>query len=318
MSLQQREMQELQVRVKVQLRRTSRPALPSPEALPVAEVPFTQRLAVFSLRGGLGASTLAVNLAAGLQQLWGQQTLLMDMAFVNGQDALMLDVPLKNTWADLGRIPSDDIDKDTLDKVVLHHASGLDVLAAPKQVENAELISQKHVERVLDLVRAKYKYLVMDLPHDFSTTTITSLDAADTILYLVSPDLASVHCASNALRVFKDLGYPEEKVQLILNWNYSTTGLARKEIEKALQKPVSVVIPFIQDTLVMALTMGKPVVLEAGKAEAALFEDLAYFWSRAEHKKNENVNPTASLQRVLERARRRQIQKVVEPDRTKK
>lgn len=299
------QMQELQARVKVQLRRVAR----MQPVVAEAEEPFFQRLAVFSLRGGLGVSTLAVNLAAGLQQLWGYRTLLADMAFVNGQDALMLDVPLKNTWADLGRIAADEIDRDTLDRVLLHHTCGLDVLAAPKQVENAELISQKHVDRVLELAREQYKYVVMDLPHDFSVTTVAALDSADMVLYLVSPDLASVHCASNALRVFKDLGYAEDKVQVILNWNFSTTGLARKEIEKALQKQISVVIPFIQDTLVMALTMGKPVVLEAGKPEAALFEDLAYFWSGNAHKKNEPANPSPSLVRVLERAKRRQMQK---------
>jgi pilus assembly protein CpaE len=299
------QMQELQARVRVQLRRTLRNPPPTQEV----EEPFLQRTAVFSLRGGLGVSTLAVNLAAGLQQLWGLRTLLVDMAFVNGQAALMLDVPLKYTWADIGRIPADDVEHETLERVILHHGSGLDVLAAPKQVENAELISQKHIERMFELTKDQYKYMVMDLPHDFSVTTVTALDTVDTILYMVSPDLASVHCASNALRVFKDLGYPEEKVQVVLNWNFSTTGLARKEIEKALQKPISVVIPFIQDTLVMALTMGKPVVLEAGKAEAALFEDLAYFWSGVEHKKNELANPGPSLQRVLERAKRRQLQK---------
>ncbi len=299
------QMQELQARVKMQLRRVSR------NVLPVAQVdkPINQSLAVFSLRGGLGVSTLAVNLAAGMQQLWGQSTLLTDMAFVNGQAALMLDVPLRRTWADLGRIGAEEIDLETLDLVVLRHGSGLAVLAAPKQVENAELISQKHVERVLELARQKYQFTVIDLPHDFSVTTITALDSVDTILCLVSPDLASVHCASNALRVFKDLGYNDQKVQVVLNWNYSTAGLARKEIEKALQKPISVVIPFVPDTLVVALTMGKPVVLEAGKPEAALFEDLAYFWSGDEHKKTEPTNPSPSLQRVLDRARRRQMQK---------
>ncbi len=299
------QMQELQARVKVQLRRSIR-VLPVVEEV---EEPFFQKIAVYSLRGGLGVSTLAVNTAAGLQQLWGMKTLLLDMAFINGQNALMLDVPLRRTWADLGRMDPEEIESEVLEQVILHHSSGLDVLAAPKLVEDAETITNKHIERVIELVKEKYNYVVMDLPHDFSLTTIAGLDTADTILYMVSPDLASVHCASNALRVFKHLGYPDEKVQIILNWNFSTSGLARKEIEKALQKPVSVVIPFIPDTLVTALTMGKPVVLEPGKAEAALFEDLAYFWSGEVHKNNQPENPSPALQRVLERSKRRQMQK---------
>jgi hypothetical protein len=84
--------------------------------------------------------------------------------------------------------------------------------------------------------------------------------------------------------------------------------LARKEIEKVLQKPVSVVIPNMPDTLVTALTMGKPVVLESERAEAAFFEDLSYFWSKEDHKKNHPAAPSAVWQRVMERQKYRQQQ----------
>jgi pilus assembly protein CpaE len=297
------QMEELQARVRVHLRRASS-YLPHHEA----NVRI-HRIAVFSLRGGIGVSTLAVNLAAGLSQLWATPTLLMDLAFLNGQDALMFDITLRNTWADLGNLKPDEIDVEALESVALHHASGVEVLAAPRRAEEAELISEKHVQRIIELARSQYKYLVMDLPHDFSPTTLAALDKSDTILLLTAPDLASVRCASNALNVFKDLGYSAEKVQLVLNWNFSTSGLARKEIEKVLQKPVSVVIPHLPNTLVMAITLGKPIVLEIEKPEAALFEDLAYFWSKEDEKKNDPANPSAAWQRVMERTKRRQQQK---------
>ncbi len=124
-------------------------------------------------------------------------------------------------------------------------------------------------------------------------------------MLVLAPELASVNCASNALNVFKGLGYPEEKIQLVLNWNFNGEGLARKEIEKVLQKPISVVIPHLPDTLVTAITLGKPIILDTEKPEAALLEDLAYFWSKNEDKKNEPISPSAALLRVLERAKRR-------------
>ena len=293
------QIKELKARVKVHLQRA---LIYSPRPKNKNRI---QSIAVFSLRGGIGVSTLAVNLAVGQAQLWEVPTILLDMAFVSGQDALMLNTRLRNTWADLGRIKPEEIDLELVDRVTLRHLSGVDLLAAPRRSEEAELITEKHVERVIELAETQYQYLVMDLPHDFSPTTLSALESADTILLVLAPELASVNCTSNALNVFKGLGYPDEKIQLVLNWNFNGEGLARKEIEKVIQKTISVVIPHLPDTLVSAITLGKPIILDTEKPEAALLEDLAYFWSKNEDKKNEPISPSAALLRVLERAKRR-------------
>jgi pilus assembly protein CpaE len=292
--------EELQARVRVQLRWVS--TIPSQ---PKINTPI-HKIALFSLRGGVGISTLAVNLAAGLSQLWNSPTLLADMAFLNGQSALMLNARPRNTWTDIGNINPEEIESEILEKVVLHHPTGVDLLAAPRNVAEAELITEKHVQRIIELAGGHYKYLIMDLPHDFSLTTLAALDMADRILLLTAPDLGSVYSASNALKVLRDIGYEDEKVQLVLNWNFSTKGLARKNIEDALQKRISVIIPNMPDSLVMAITMGKPVVLEPDKKEAAVFEDLAYFWSTEEDKKNTPATPNKVWLRVMERAKLRQ------------
>jgi pilus assembly protein CpaE len=294
------QLEELQARVKAHLRSVSSYSTPQVET-----GTKSYKVAIFSLRGGVGVSTLAVNLAIGFSQLWEEPTLLADLALVSGQDALMMDLTLRNTWADLGNLAPEDIDIDAIQKVVLHHASGVDVLAAPRRCDEAELITDKHVLQTFNLADNRYKFLVMDLPHDFSFPTVTSLDLAETILLVAAPDLASVRCASSALNVFKDLGYPESKVQLVLNWNFSTSGLARKEIEKTLHKPISVVIPNMPDTLVSAITLGKPVILDNEKPEAALFEDLAFFWSQDTLKKSQPASPSAVWHRVSDRAKHR-------------
>jgi pilus assembly protein CpaE len=295
------QLEELQVRIRSKLSWVSARTVLRPET-----GVQLHKMAVFSLRGGVGVSTLAVNLAIGFSQLWDTPTLLADMALVNGQDALMMNLTLRNTWADLGYLKPDEIEPDNLERVVLQHASGVDVLAAPRRCDEAELITDQHVQHTFSIAESKYKYLVMDLPHDFSFTTVKSLDMADRILLLVAPDLASVRCASSALNVFTDLDYPEEKVQLVLNWNFATSGLARKEIEKTLRKPFSAVIPNMPDTLVNSITFGKPVIQEFEKPEAALFEDLAYFWSKSEAKEHDFPPHTDAWKRVMDRKNRRQ------------
>jgi pilus assembly protein CpaE len=294
--------QELQARVKVLLRRFT------PQEAPVTTLQ-AETTAVFSLRGGVGVSTVATNLSVGLAQVWQSPACLVDMALINGQSALMLDVPLRNGWGDLAGVRLDEIDSEILQRILLSHESGLRVLACPKRFEDAELLSIDQVQRTLKLLKNQFEYLVFDLPHDFSATTIAALDAADRIVLLLSPELSSVRCASIALEVFDKLNYAPEKIKLLLNWTFSGKGLARTEIEKAIKRKVDIVLPNVGDALVSALTYGKPPVFqEPNGAIGALFEDLAYHWSKESHRSSVPPTPKDGYKRVRDRARARQKQ----------
>ena len=290
---------ELLARVKVFLRHLESRAEAQNESV-------SQKIAVFSLRGGVGVSTLATNLAAGMTQLWGAESVLVDMAFFNGQSALMFDLPMRNTWGDLAEMPEDEIDADVLDQVLLRHNGGTRVLAAPRSAINADMISEEKVTRVLSLLEERYPYIVYDLPHDFSPTTLAALDTANKILLVLAPELASVRSAGLALSVFEELGYPEDKVELVLNWNFQSQGLPRGEIETALKRKLSIVVPYVPDAIVTAITMGKPPIISMPETPlGALLEDLAFRWSEAGQKKKRPKNPTEAWLRLAERMRKR-------------
>jgi len=294
--------QELQARVKVLLRRF----MPQEAAVTTLQAETT---AVFSLRGGVGVSTVATNIAVGLAQVWSMPVCLVDMAFFNGQSALMLDVPLRNSWGDFANVPVKEIDSEMLHQVLLSHESGLRVLAAPKRFEDAELLGIEQVRHTLKLLKSQFEYLILDLPHDFNTTTLAALDIADRIVLLLAPELSSVRAASIALEVFEKLNYAPEKIKLLLNWTFSGKGLARTEIEKAIKRKVDIVLPNVGDALVSALTYGKPPVFqEPNGAIGALFEDLAYHWSKESHRSSSPQIMKDGYKRVRERARARQKQ----------
>ncbi|MBI5842061.1 MAG: response regulator [Chloroflexi bacterium] len=295
------EPQELRARVKVLLRRAS-------EHVPVEEQELKAKMiAVFSLRGGMGVSTLASNLAIGLSQIWGTPTTLVDMAFVSGQSALLLDLPLRNTWTDIGRSPADEIDPDLLNRVILRHSAGVNVLASPHRPEDAEVVTPEHVRQTLEMLRKQYSYIVLDLPHDFSETTLIGLDMADQILLMFAPEMASIRCAGNALGTFEQLEYPAEKISLVLNWPFKGKGLPRKEMETALKKEISVVIPHAGDSLVTAITLGKPPTLQTPLDPLGTFlEDLAYLYSRQDHKDNPPEQPGPGWKRVKDREKTHQ------------
>jgi pilus assembly protein CpaE len=292
--------EELLARIKVLLRR----AAPQARTEKTLDAEIS---AVYSLRGGIGVSSIATNLSVGLAQIWTQPVTLVDMALVNGMSALMLDLTLRNSWGDLAGIKAEEIDQDVVDRVLLKHDSGVNVLAAPRRPQEAEMLTEPQVNRVFDFLRQQNHYIIIDLPHDFSTTTLAALDQADRILLLVSPELAAIRCASIALDVFQQLGFPKEGINLILNWPFKGKGLPRAEIEKTLGQKIDVVIPYADESLVAALTLGKPPVFqEPAGPVGALFEDLAYYWSKEAHKKNPPKPAPEGYQRVRDRAKAKQ------------
>ena len=297
------EPQELRARIKVLLRRAA-------DVVPVAtqNTALTGKvIAVFSLRGGLGLSMLASNLAASFSQIWGSPSVLVDLAFLNGQCALLLDLPLRNTWADLGNSPAIEMDMDLINSVLLRHDSGVHVLASPRRPQDGEVVTAAHVQHAIELLRAHYHYIMLDLPHDFSEITLVGLDMADQILLMVAPETASVRCAANALETFDQLNYSPERISLILNWPYKGKGLPRSGIEGALKKQIDVVIPYAGEAVVASIIYGKPSALQKPLDPLGIFlEDLAYFYSKEEHKQNPPEHVGEGLNRVKERAAARQ------------
>jgi pilus assembly protein CpaE len=290
---------ELQARIKALLRRTA-PTAPSPLAA------SGKTIALFSLRGGIGVSSLATNLALGLTQLWGTPSALVDLAFASGQAALMLNLPIRRSWSDIAEIPPAELDNDLIDKVLLTHTSGLAVLSPAARPEQSELISGPLVTHVLTRLKDRFGYVVLDLPHDFSETTLAGLDAADQILLVLAPEIAAVRAAAGALNVFWQLDYPREKITLVLNTTIERGGLARKDIELTLKQAITTVVPYAAESFVSALNRGVPPVIElATKPLGALFEDWAMMLSTETQRHERPGNPTSAWQRVAQRAQQR-------------
>ncbi len=286
---------ELQARVKALLRRVS--------ATPVQPQVSIQNetLALFSLRGGVGVSTLATNLAVGLAQIWNQPVALVDLALLSGQSALMLNIPLRTTWGDLAAHAIYDIDYDLLQQVLMPHTSGVHVLASAARPEQSELITGEKVVHVLSILRQHYAYVILDLPHDFSDTTLAGLDSANTVLLVLAPEIASVRATACALDVFAKLDYAPDKLLLLLNSTVEHGGLVRKDIELALHRPIAQALPYAAETYLSALNRGVPPVLDQpSKPLGAILERWAFHLSREEQQMQRPPNPTPAWQRVVQ------------------
>ena len=293
------EVPELQARVKALLRRAA-------PAQPAAATRQGKVIAVFSLRGGIGVSTLATNLAAGLAQLWGNPTALVDLVLASGQSALMLNAPLRHTWADLAESSVGELDGDLVERVLLSHPCGTRVLAAAVRPEQSELITAEKVSHVISLLKERYEYVLLDLPHDFSDTTLAGLDAAHHVLAMMAPELASVRAMACAVDVFDHLDYSPDRISLVLNATFERGGLARKDIEATLKRPIAMMLPYMPESLVSAINRGVPPVLDqAHKPAGAVFEDFSLFVSKDEQRTARPAHPTDAWLRLAQRQQRR-------------
>lgn len=293
---------ELVARMNVLLRRMEMLRKSMPAAAPAQPVKVTRMVAVHTLRGGVGSSSLAVNLALGYHGLWAAQTALLDLVLTAGQIALLLNMPLKRTWADLAGYTAEEMDFEIIQSIMAHHPSGLDFIAAPTYPTDAEMLSEESLKSALRLMRPVYDYIVADLPHDFSEISLLTLDAAETILLIIAPELSSVRAAAAALDTYNRLGYPAEKVKLVLNNLFPRQGLPRERIELALNKQVTITLPYTPDLMVQAINLGRPILAEKPEEPISiLMEDFAFYLSMDHHKKTRPEKPTQAWKRVYER-----------------
>ena len=259
-------------------------------------------IAVHSLRGGLGCSSLALNMAMGLWDMWRVPTLMIDSVLTAGQIALMLNTSLRRTWDKLSEIDVSELDIDLLQSVIGKHESGLHYLAGPSSPVNAETLKSPTIQASVDIVKSFYEYVVIDTPHDFSETAMIMLDEADYIFLLMAPEMASVRAASAALNTYWELGYPRDKVKIVMNHIFEAPGLNRSKIEKALNVDIDYVIPYCSDALLKAINVGSPILtIKPNDPISSLFEDLAYLASKEKHKKAQPPYPTEMWKRVNKR-----------------
>lgn len=259
-------------------------------------------IVVHSLRGGIGSSSLAVNLGVGLSALWRKPAILLDLTMTAGQVALMLNMTLKRTWADLAHYGPGELDEAALSSIISAHESGLHFIAAPTFPSEAETLRGETLGAALQLVKAQYEYVIADLPHDFSDAALQALDRADLILLLASPDMASIRAVTAALDTYDKLDYPKERIKFVLNAIFPHSNLSKEKLESALGMTAFVTIPYTRDVFVEAINLGQPVITHsAGTPISNLLEDLAFHVSKEADRKARPEDPTEAWNRVYAR-----------------
>jgi pilus assembly protein CpaE len=230
-------------------------------------------VAVFSPKGGVGRTTISVNLAVAAAQE-GKRVALVDSSFQFGDVGVLLNLnPRNKSIADLAGELQAGEQYDSLDGFLVGHSSGVRVLLAPPTPEQAELVNPTAVKQVLEALRGENDLVVVDCPSNFNETTLAVLDEADVILTLLTLEITSVKNMRLFLEVCEQLGYGPEKIRLVLNRADSTLGIRVADVEHSIGRKVDHTIVSDGRSVVYALNRGVPFFLS--NREAQVSQDIA-------------------------------------------
>ncbi|HRE44401.1 MAG TPA: AAA family ATPase [Terricaulis sp.] len=239
------------------------------------EKPFAGRvIAVIGARGGVGASTIAHNLAWSIAERQDVGATLLDLDLSFGTAALDFNQDPPQSIADALTAP-DRVDDVFLERVTTKHTQRLQMLTAPATLEREFELDAGAYETVIERVRRTSPFIVLDLPHVWSSWIKHTLLAADDVIIVAGPDLASLRNTKNIVDLLKALRPYDSPPTVAL----SMVGVPKrpeipfKDFSEALGAEPVAVFPFDPPLYGMAANNGQMIGEVAPQAKSAIAID---------------------------------------------
>lgn len=219
-------------------------------------------ITVYSPKGGVGCTTLAVNLALTLNN-GDTRVALVDANFQFGDVAVYINEQGKNTVLDLAP-RAEELDPDVVEEVMVKHAAtGLHILAAPSRPEHAEKVSSGQFSRVLEYLSQIYSYVVVDTASLLTDVTLAAVDLSDLIVLVTTQDIPSIKNCRLFLDLLQTLGVQRDRILFVMNRFDKRIPITAERVAENLKMEVSLSIPLDEATATKAVNRGVPFVLDS-------------------------------------------------------
>ncbi len=258
-------------------------------------------LVVYSPKGGVGCTSVAINLAIALHQQVKEKVLLVDGRHALGHVALMLNLRTGNSITDLisnvGKL-----DEALINQVVVDHSSGISILASPMGFDKGHEFRPEDLFKVIQVLKTIYPNLIVDGGSHLDDNLVTYMDMADGIILVVNPNLASLRDGRQFLNFSQTLSYSEEKVMIVLNQAGHKADVKLSDIEKALHSTILGTIPVDEDMMLSCLNEGVPIILKKpnhpiSKAIKTLSTAVTHSISSLSSQSTDQINPSSDVLR---------------------
>jgi pilus assembly protein CpaE len=227
-------------------------------------------MSVVGSRGGVGGTSIAVNLACNMAQDPKFNVALVDLDLALGDADVALDLIPDYTLADVA-MNIDRLDMQFLRRSLCKHASGVSLLPHPVQMEDIALINEEHLGRVIGLLRASYSHLVFDLSKRFTATDLTAMRMSDVILLIAQLELTSLRNVVRMLHTMEKEEGMGDKIRVVVNRvGGEDSEITLEKAQETIGKPIFWQIPNDYKSMLGARNAGVPLLTHAPKSKAQL------------------------------------------------
>ena len=226
-------------------------------------------IAVFSPKGGVGCTTVAINLAVALRTLTDKSTILLDGDLRFGDIDTALNI---SSATNIGTLVSqlDEMDNQLLDRSLISHRSGVRVVVAPPHLDMADAIRPDHLRKLLArLSELDDGYVVVDAWSSLDDCTLSILDKCQQLVVITTPQVTAMRDVHRFLEVLNLLGYGRSTTRLVLNHCYHRSEVNLKDLERALGVSIVQEIEYSPNQVTASLNRGVPLVQEYRDSAAA-------------------------------------------------
>ena len=286
-----------------------RPAAPVAADVPAGGAGFAPShrpagkvLAFYSPKGGVGCTTIATNIALGLDTE-ETPTVLLDGNLQFGDVSVFLNLQSKYSINDL-TARMDEIDPEILEDVLLLHENGLRVLAAPPRPEMADEVNADQIRTIIQFLRRHFAYVIVDTASTMDDTTLAILDTADLLIAICTPDIPAIKDARHLFDLLHILEFPTQNVCFVLNKMDRKGGISSEAVGENLKREVEAVIPLDERTVTASINKGIPLILSdrSSPQSRAIMQLMGTIKQRlVEKEETENEEEVAERPRMLGR-----------------
>ncbi len=218
-------------------------------------------VSIFGSKGGVGTTTIAVNLAVSLAQgQAGRQVALLDMNTLFGEIPLFLEIAPKFHWGEITK-NIERLDGQFLQNTLTRHKTGVQVLPSPAYLNGHVRPTPEIMSRLLGLMRRMFDFVVIDAGQSTDDTSLKVLETSDLLMLVTILSLPCLANTNKLVRSLSDLGYvPKEKIRVLLNRFHKRSEISIADAEAGIGKEIFWVVPNDYDTSMSAINSGKPLL----------------------------------------------------------
>ena len=247
------------------------------DSMPAVASKNGQIITAFGSKGGVGTTTIAVNLATALAQKDNSKSVaLIDMNTLFGEIPLFLEISPKFHWGEITK-NIDRLDNTFLANVLTRHNSGLHILPSPTYLNGHVRPTPETISRLLDLMKRMFDFVIVDGGQSTDNTILRVVELSDTLLLITILSLPCLANSNKLIKSFVELGYlHKDQIKVILNRYMKKSEIALNDAKAGIGQDLAWIIPNDYRTTMSAINNGKPLAKIAPKASITQnFKDLA-------------------------------------------